>query len=152
MTTPTPAAPATTPADTRSVAGWALRAALGVAALATVLAVVIPASHFDAIGMLTFFLVVAAIGTSLAPGSLVPAGLLLAVVALRLAATGPAIDGVVATLVALIPLVHQLAGICATVPPRSSCRWAALRPAALRYLAAVVPTEVAVVVVIAVSQ
>lgn len=133
----------------RSVPGWALRLVLGGAAVAASLIVMLAEPRIDAPGVLQVFLLLASIGTALAPGSVLPLAVMIGVVLFRLASHVPVLDGTLLALVALLPLVHQLAGMCAAVPARSDCLWRALRPAMVRYAMAVVPVEVAVAAVLA---
>lgn len=127
----------TTPATGASVPGWALRVALGVAGIAAAL-IVTRQADLDAAGGMGTILVLLAVGAAAAPGSVCPLLLLLGVIAVRLAAPHP-FDAALVALVILVPLVHQLAGLGATIPARSACRWRALAPAALRFAIAVIP-------------
>lgn len=140
-----PAAPAAVGGpDTRPdriVPGWALRLALGLAALAASLTVIVPTPPLEAAPLVGVLLVMASVGSALAPGSVLPLAVLIGVIVLRAATPGAALDGGLVALVALLPAVHQLAGICAPVPPRSVCQWRAVRPAVLRYAVCVLPVE-----------
>lgn len=130
----------------RTVPGWALRAALAAAGLAATGAVMVPAPAFDSSALVTVLLVAASAGAALAPGSVLPLLVMLGAIAVRAATPGPALDAGLAVLVVLLPLIHQLAGVCAPIPPRSACRWRALRPAAVRYAIAVMPVACAVAI------
>ncbi len=124
------------------IGGWTLRVALLLAA-----SFAVAVSAHGVVGLWSLVGIVLAalvIGTAAAPGTLVPLLLLLAVVGLRLLSGGPRPDAALVALVALLPLIHQLCGIAAAVPGRARLSIAALQPAAGRYLVAVVPVEVAV--------
>lgn len=140
----TSAALGTTPIG--RIGGWTLRLAL---LLAASFAVSVSAHGVvDLWSLIGIALAALVIGTAAAPGTLVPLLLLLAVVGLRLLSGGPRPDLALAALVALLPLIHQLCGIAAAVPGRARLSITALRPAAGRYLVAVVPVEVAVLLAI----
>jgi hypothetical protein len=82
------------------------------------------------------------VGTAAAPGSVLPLLFLIGLVAYRLMAAGAVPDAGLFALVALMPAVHQLAGICSGIPPRARLGWPVLRPAAVRWCIAVIPVEV----------
>lgn len=131
------------------IGGWTLRVALLLAA-----SFAVTVSAHGVVGLWSLVGIVLAalvIGTAAAPGTLVPLLLLLAVVGLRLLSGGPRPDVALVALVALLPLIHQLCGIAAAVPGRARLSIAALRPAAGRYLVAVVPVEVAVLLAMVVG-
>jgi hypothetical protein len=87
------------------------------------------------------------VATAALPGTAAPTVLLVVAVLLRIR-SGGTIDGVLLAEVALIPLIHQLAGIAAAVPAASRVDRGSLRPAAVRYLLAVVPVEIALTVLL----
>ncbi|MEO7125195.1 MAG: hypothetical protein ABI382_06540 [Nakamurella sp.] len=150
---PTPDAGAGIPADGRSAAprsvrGWALRVSLGAATLAASVIVILSAPPIGAIALMEVLLVMAALGTALAPGSVLPLAVMIGVVAFRVASSGPVLDAALIALVALLPLIHQMAGVCAAIPARSTCYVSALRPAMIRYAIAVVPVELVVGIVL----
>lgn len=147
----TPAGGSPAAAPPRTVAGWALRLALGAASLAASLAAMVPAPPFEAASLLGVLLVAASIGAALAPGSVMPLAVLVGVIVFRMATPGAVFDAPLLALIALAPLIHQLAGVCAPVPARSACSWRALRPAAIRYAITVMPVECAAVVALAVG-
>lgn len=132
----------------RTVAGWVLRLVLGVATVTAIVVAMIGAPMIGALSVVGVLLVAAALGTVLAPGSVLPLVVLICLVLYRVAAVDHGADVPLMVLAALMALIHQLAGICAVVPARSSCQWAALRPAAIRYLAAVVPVEIVIAVMV----
>lgn len=125
----------------RIVPGWALRATLGAATVAASFMAMLAASQIEATSVLGVLLVIATVGTMLAPGSVWPLAVMIGVVLFRLEAGGPILDGMLMALVALLPLIHQLAGVCAAIPARSACHWSALRPAMIRYAMVVAPVE-----------
>lgn len=140
--------PAGGPESLRSVPGWVLRLVLGAAAVAAALLVISSDSQARAPGVAQVLMVFAAAVAALAPGTVVPLAVMVGLVLFRLAAGGPILDGTLVVLVALLPLIHQLAGAAAAIPARSKCRWTALRPAMIRYAIAVLPVEIALVAVI----
>jgi hypothetical protein len=128
------------------IPGWGLRLVLGaVAAAATgvALAGVPDIGVLSVAGIVMMLLVIA---TGFSPGSVMPLLLLIGLVIYRLMQAGPVLDAGLAVLVALMPLIHQLAGIAGAIPPHSRCDWRVMRPAAGRYLVAVVPVEIALLV------
>ena len=129
------------------VPGWALRLALGLAAAAATAVAMAGLPEVGVTSVAGIVMVLLVLGTAAAPGSVVPLLMLIGLVIYRVLRHGPMLDGGLAALVLLMPLVHQLAGIAAAVPARSVCRWAALRPAAIRLSIAVVPVEIALLVV-----
>lgn len=138
-------------ASMRAVRGWMLRAALGVVTVTAIIVAMTGAPGVGAISAVGVLLFAGAVGTVLVPGSVLPLVVLICLVLYRMAAVHHAPDAGLMALAALIALIHQLAGICAVVPARSACQWAALRPALLRYLLAVVPVEIALAVAIALA-
>lgn len=130
------------------VAGWALRLVLGAAAAGAIAVAMADVPDIGIISVAGVVMMLLVLGTALAPGTVVPLLLLIGLVIYRLLAEGPALDVALAVLVLLMPLIHQLAGIAAAIPPRSRCDWHALRPAAVRYLLAVVPVEIALLVAV----
>lgn len=86
------------------------------------------------------------VGTAAAPGSAVPMLFLLGLVAYRLMGPGAVPDAGLFALVALMPAIHQLAGMCSGIPPRAKLRLDVLHPAALRWCIAVIPVEVGLLV------
>lgn len=136
------------PAVARTVAGWVLRLALGAATVAAILVAMTGAPQIGGLSVVGVLLVAAAVGTVLVPGSVLPLVVLICLVLYRMAAVDPAPDGGLMALAALMALIHQLAGICAVVPARSACQWAALRPAAIRFSAAVLPVEIVLAVLV----
>lgn len=136
------------PEAARTLPGWALRTVLGAATVGAITVAMIGAPQIGATSVVGVLLALGAIGTVVVPGTVLPLVVLICLVLYRLAAVDTALDGALLALIALLPLVHQLAGICAAIPPRSACHWAALRPALSRYLIAVVPVELVVALVI----
>lgn len=126
----------------RTVPGWALRVAVALAALAAVLVVMLQAGDLQAAGAVGVLLALVGVGSALAPGSVCPLLLLIGLVTLRLAAS-TVFDVSLVVLIALLPLIHQLAGACATIPARSVCEVGALAPAARRYVVSVIPALIA---------
>jgi hypothetical protein len=133
-------------ASARTVPGWALRVAVGAACLTATLTAVVPAPPFGVSSVLGVLLVAASVGAALAPGSVLPLVVLIGAIVSRAATPGPVLDAGLAALLMLLPLIHQLAGVSATVPPRSACHWQALRPAAVRYSLSAIPLACVVVV------
>jgi hypothetical protein len=86
-------------------------------------------------------MIVLVIGTASAPGTVVPLLFLLGLLAYRLMAHGAVPDLGLVALVALMPAVHQLSGICSGIPPRARLHLDVLRPAAIRWCIAVLPVE-----------
>lgn len=146
---PEPARPVD--ASVGAVPGWALRLVLGAAALAASLTVMVPAPPFDAAGLIGVLLVTASVLTALAPGSVLPLVVLIGVIVLRVATPGSVWDTDILVLIALVPLVHQLAGVCAPIPARSACHWRVLVPTAARFAICVIPVEIAAVALISAS-
>lgn len=130
----------------RAIPGWVLRLVLGAATLTASIVVTVAAPRIEAASLLGTLLVMAAIGAALAPGSALPLTVLIGVIVFRAVTPGPVLDATLVVLVALVPLIHQLAGICAPIPPRSSCQWRALRSAIARYAIAVIPVLCAVTI------
>ena len=128
------------------IPGSLLRGALAAAGLAAV-ALIAPGIPGGLIVILAAGVLVAARW----PDTVVPLLLIGAVIVVRIATAAGAIDGVTLALEALLPLIHQLAGVAAVMAPRSTVELAALRPALARYLAATVPVLVAGVVLLAAS-
>jgi hypothetical protein len=128
------------------IRGWALRLVLGACAA---IAAAISMTEAPVVGVTSvagFVLMLLVIGTAAAPGSVEPMLFLLAVVLYRLVPHGSLLDGGLAALVALVPIIHQLAGLAAAIPVRSLVSWRVLMPAALRLVIVVVPVEVALLV------
>lgn len=128
------------------VSGWMLRAVLALAVLAVVVLTLLGGSGTGALTVAGLLLLVAGVATVARPGSPGAVFLLLAAMAAHLMFDGPEIDLGVALLAPLIAVVHQLAGICATVPLAARVQAGALRPAAIRLAAAIGLVEVALVV------
>lgn len=133
------AAPAT-------MSGWMLRGVLALAVLAVVVISLAGGSGTGALTVAGLVLLTAGVATVVSPDSPGAVFLLLAAMAVHLMFDGPEIDLGVATLAALIALVHQLAGICATVPLPARVPARGLRPAAIRLGAAIAVVEVALVI------
>lgn len=131
-----------------SVRAWLLRAGLAAATASALAIVLIGASGVGVASPAGFAVIAAAVGTVAAPGTVLPLMFLIGVVLYRLATPGAAPDMSLAALIALVPLVHQLAAVCAVVPRRSRCEWMALRPATTRYLVSVVVAELILVVAV----
>lgn len=127
----------------RGVPGWGLRVALAVTAGAATAVAMAGRPDIGVASVAGIVMVLLVLGTAAAPGSVVPLLLLIGLVIYRVLTPGPVVDATLAALVLLMPLIHQLAGVAAAVPARSLCHWRALRPAALRYLIAVLPVEAA---------
>ena len=114
-----------------------LRIGLAASALLTMILLWIPG---QAGGQVTLqFAVMAIVWTWLVfrPGSSAAAVLLVGALFLRAAVGHPELDGSLVALVVMLPLVHQLAALCAVVPLRSDVYVSALTPTAARYLGAV---------------
>ncbi len=123
-----------------------LRIALAGSALLTMIVLWVPG---QAGGQVTLQVVVmAAVGTWLVclPGSAAATVLLVGALCLRLAVGHPELDGSLVALVVMLPLVHQLAALCAVVPLRSDVYVSALTPTLARYLGAVLATVAGLVV------
>lgn len=121
----------------REIAGRTLR---GVLALAVAGLVAVTLSGGAGAGVLTGLGVVMiglAVLTVGAPGSPAATFLVIASIGVHLMLDSATIDVGVVLLTILIPLVHQLSGICAVIPAVSKVSPAALRPAVLRFTGAV---------------
>jgi hypothetical protein len=127
----------------RGIRGWALRLVLGACAALAAAVVMAQAPVVGVTSVAGFVLMLLVIGTAAAPGSVVPFLFLVAVVLYRLVPAGSLLDGGLAALVVLVPIVHQLAGLTAAIPVRSLVSWRALAPAALRLAVVVLPVECA---------
>jgi hypothetical protein len=92
--------------------------------------------------------VMATVGTWLVcrPASAAAAVLLVGALCLRLTVGHPELDASLVALVVTLPLVHQLAALCAVVPLRSDVYLSALRPTLARYLGAVLATVTGLVI------
>lgn len=132
--------------DPGPLSGLGLRLALlalAMAAAAVAMAGVPDVRVWSVVGVALIGLV---IGTASAPGTVLPLLFLLALVGYRLMGDGVAPDAGLFALVALMPAVHQLAGLCGAIPPQARFGLAVLRPAGLRWCVAVLPVEVGLVV------
>lgn len=130
------------------LSGLGLRLALlglAGAAAAVAMAGVPDVGVWSVVGVVLLGLV---IGTASAPGTVLPLLFLLGLVGYRLMGPGLTPDAGLIALVALMPAVHQLAGLCGGIPPRARLGFAVLRPAALRWCGAVLPVEVGLVVLL----
>lgn len=138
--------PAGSRAAGRTVTGWLVRVVLALAAVALVTLSLLGGDDVGALTAVGLVLMAIAVITVTHPGS--PAATFLVVGAMfaHLTLDTATLDVNVGLLVALIPLVHQLAGICAGIPLRSRVDLDVLRPAAVRYLLCVGLVEVALVV------
>lgn len=151
-TSPTTGAPAGAPLGAwlvgggAGVPGWVLRLALGAAAAGATGVAMAGAPGVGVTSVAGILMMLLVLGTALAPGSVFPLLLLVGLVIYRVVADGPVLDVSLAVLVLLMPLIHQLAGIAAAIPGRSWCHWPALRPAAIRFVVAVLPVEIALLV------
>ncbi len=132
----------------RSVSGWMVRAALAASSVVVVIISLLGGDSIGALSAVGLVLMAIAVITVTHPGS--PASTFLVVGAMfaHLGLDTSTLDVGVALLVALIPLVHQLSGICAGIPLRSRVDLEVLKPAALRYLLCVMVVEVALVVAV----
>jgi hypothetical protein len=128
------------------IPGWGMRLVLGAAAAAATAVAMAAVPDVGVLSVAGIVMMLLVLGTAFAPGSVVPLLLLIGLVIYRLLHEGPVLDVGLAMLVLLMPLIHQLAGIAGAIPPHSRCDWRVLRPAGLRYLMAVVPVEIAVLV------
>ena len=127
--------------------GWVLRFGLAVVAAGAALIAMNGAPGSGVLSPAGIVMVALVAGTAFAPGTVLPLLLLIGLVVYRLLAPGPVLDPGLALLVLLVPLIHQLAGLAAAIPARSRCAWAVLRPPALRFAIAVVPVQLALLVV-----
>lgn len=133
------------------IPGWGLRLMLGAAASGATAVAMAAVPEIGVLSVAGVAMLLLVIGTAFAPGSVMPLLLLIGLVIYRLLETGPLLDVGLAVLVLLLPLIHQLAGIAGAIPPHSRCDWRVLRPAGLRYLMAVLPVEIALLVVAVVT-
>ena len=132
---------------TQGIPGWALRIALAAAGAAAAAGAITGAPGVSVLSVAGVAMMVLALGTALAPATVLPLLLLIGLVVYRLLAAGPVLDLRLALLVLLMPAIHQLAGLTGAIPARSRCSWAVLRRPALRFAAAVAPVQVALLVV-----
>jgi phosphate:Na+ symporter len=128
------------------IPGWGLRLVRGAAAAGATAVAMAAVPDIGVLSVAGVAMMLLVIGTAFAPGSVVPLLLLIGLVIYRLLQTGPVLDVGLAVLVLLLPLIHQLAGIAGAIPPQSRCDWRVLRPAGLRYLMAVLPVEIVLLV------
>lgn len=143
MTAAVPAR-AVDPRSGASVPGWGLRGLLGVAVLTGSVTTLLGAAAPGVTTLLGLLTVGLGLGVVLAPGSGVPTLWILCVLGVRLLAPAPSAGWQLALLVAALPAVHQLSGICAAVPAGAEVELRGLRPALARYLAAVLVVELGV--------
>ncbi len=129
-----------------AVPGWCLRLALAAVAAGAVGVAMAGAPQIGVLSVAGIVMMLLALGTALAPDSVLPLLLLVGLVIYRVVAPGPTLDAGLAALLVLMPLIHQLAGVAGAIPLRSRCRWRVLRPAAQRLAVAVLPVEIAVLV------
>ncbi|NNG36030.1 hypothetical protein [Nakamurella aerolata] len=138
-------------AAARTVPGWGLRGALGLACGLLVVLTVVTGQDLAAVSMATAVLVATTVYTVAAPGGPAAALLLIGVMGVHLAFGGPVLDVRVALLAVLMLAVHQLAGICAAVPVRAQVTLQALRPVAIRFAIAAGAGVLALVLVAVLS-
>lgn len=117
----------------RTLPGWGLRGALGLASVLLVVLSVATGQDIGAVSMATAVLVAAGLYTIVVPGGPAAALLLIGVMGVHLVFAGPGLDVRLALLALLMLLVHQLAGICAAVPIRAQVSVDTVRPAAIRF-------------------
>lgn len=139
MSAPSPVGAASAGRETagREVAGRTLRGVLALAVAGLVagsLAGGAGTGVLTGVGVVMIGLAVVTIG---APGSPAATFLVITALGIHLMLDSATIDAGVVLLTILIPLVHQLSGICAVIPAVSRVSLAALRPAALRFAGAV---------------
>ncbi|MGI8417851.1 MAG: hypothetical protein ACR2P2_16940 [Nakamurella sp.] len=132
----------------RTVGGWLVRAALAVSSVVVVIISLLGGEDIGALSAVGLVLMAIAVITVTHPGSSASTFLLVGAMFAHLGLNTSTLDIGVGLLVALIPLVHQLSGICAGIPLRSRVDLTVLKPAALRYLVCVVAVEVALVVAV----
>lgn len=133
------------------VPGWALRVGLGVAAAAATAVAMAGAPGVGVLSAAGIVMMVLVVGTALAPATVLPLLLLIGLVVYRLLAEGPVLDLGLAALVLLMPVIHQLAGLAGAIPTRSRCAWAVFRRPAVRFAVAILPVQMALLVVAVVS-
>lgn len=121
----------------RETAGWTLRGLLALAVAGLVAAALAGGSGTGALTGIGVVMIGLAVVTVGAPGSPAATFLVIAAIGVHLMLDSADLDAGVVLLTILIPLVHQLSGICAVIPAVSRVSLAALRPAALRFAGAV---------------
>lgn len=127
--------------------GWWLRLSLGIICSGAVLLSLQVGAGAGVLTVLGFLLVGLAVATMIAPHSIAPTLLILGVMTAHLLGRDEGISVLTGVLAALLLAVHQLAGICAAVPPRSIVHRDALRPALLRFVLCAGVVLIGVVVV-----
>lgn len=130
----------------REISGRMLRAVLAVASAGVVAVSLTGGAGASVLTGVGLVLIGLGVVTVAAPGSPAATFLLIAALGIHLMLDTADIDVGVVMLTALIPLVHQLSGICAVIPMVSRVTLTALRPAAIRYAAAVGVVLIAVLV------
>lgn len=129
------------------IPGWALRVGVGVAAAAATTVAMTGAADVGVLSTAGIVMMGLTLGTALVPGTVIPLLLLIGLVVYRLLAAGPVLDLRLVLLVLLMPLISQLAGLAGAIPSRSRCAWTVFRRPALRFAAAVLPVQIALLVV-----
>jgi hypothetical protein len=123
-----------------------LRIGLAVAALLTMFASWVPGQAGGQVTLQLLLMVTVWTWLVARPGGSAAAVLLVGALLLRAAVGHPELDGSLVTLVIALPLVHQLAALCAVVPLRSDVYVSALTPTLVRYLGAVLATVTGLVI------
>lgn len=129
-----------------AVPGWGLRSLLALALLVGSVTTLLGAAAPGVTTLLGLLTLGLAVGAVAAPGSAVPTLWMICALGVRLLSPAPDLGLQLAVLVAVLPAVHQLAGICAAVPPTAEVELRGLRPAAVRWLLAVLTVEVGLLV------
>lgn len=137
MSTPHPAGAASPGTAGREIAGRTLRSVLASAVAGLVVVALAGGAGTGVLTGVGVVMIGLAFVTVGAPGSPAATFLLIAAVGVHLMLDSADLDLGVVLLTILIPLVHQLSGICAVIPAVSRVSLVALRPAALRYAGAV---------------
>ncbi|MDQ2847371.1 MAG: hypothetical protein M3Y77_13730 [Actinomycetota bacterium] len=132
----------------RTVSGWMVRVTLAASSVVVVIISLFGGDDIGALSAVGLVLMAIAVLTVTHPGSSASTFLLVGAMFAHLTLDTSTFDIGVGLLVALIPLVHQLSGICAGIPLRSRVDLVVLKPAALRYLVCVVAVEIALVVAV----
>lgn len=131
------------------VPGWVLRLLLFAATWAASIVAMAGAPQTNVPTAVVFFLFIGSVFVAVVPGSIAALIMLVVIAVFRLASTSPGLDVSLLVLTVLFVVIHQLAAICAVIPPRAGCLVAALRPAMVRCAWATIPTVVALGVLIA---
>lgn len=122
----------------RCLPAWVLRGALLLAVTAACVITMVGAPDWEAGSFLGLLLLGLALGTVLAPGSVIPLAFLIVIVLGRLATREAAVvDMPLVALLVILPTIHQLAALAAAIPAAARISWAVLRPSLIRLAAAI---------------